>query len=260
MERRQQCSPVVHQKGKEVTVFNYNVKSLLLGGLVAVALGAGVGAKADKITFVDDSGSLGNMSVTFLFNGQSYTSGTTAGQYNFIVDGQKKIGFCTDVYDWLSPGTWDATKTTVHDPAFGLSQTWYEQIIQAPSQKIDAINYIVDHYIGSQQAPAAQIAIWDLSLNGGVTKNGNNYVWNSVFSATGINIADVYNVEQKALNSPAGPDAIFYNAGPRNDNTRMQDIAFTPVPEVESVAGLAGMLGFGALISLRRRKKQAANN
>lgn len=227
----------------------------LLSGVAAILMGAGQVAGADPITFVDANGSLGNMTVSWITDGQNYFSGTEAGQYNFIVGGKNRIGFCTDVNDNLTAGTWDATKTTLHDSTNGLTETWYEKIINITPQNVDAINYLVNHYIGSSMAPAAQVAIWDLSLNGGVQQSApNTYHWSSVFSATGIGLADVYNLEHLALTSPAGPDALFYNAGPRNDNVRMQDIAFASVPETHSVAGLAGMLGMGALLGLRRRK------
>lgn len=241
---------------------NNNKVFFAIAGLTFVmAAGSGIKAHADNVQFLNDNGSI-DVTITYLSpkTNTIQTEGTAAGDYQTLVNGVLERTFCTDVSDNIYNGeSWTATKAYTSGTG-GLSSTWYGGNIS--QQNIYAIDYLIAHDSTTPSAQTngdAQVAVWDLSLNGGVTKTGNTYNWSSVFSATGgVNISDVYQLEQTALEAKGPSGSFFENAGPEYSG-RPQDLAFAPVPESSSVVAFCGMalMGGVSFLRLRRRAQKA---
>jgi hypothetical protein len=247
----------------------------ITGMALILATGSGINAHADSIDFLDANNSL-NVTVTYLSpkDNTIHTESTLAGNYDTLVNGVLEHTFCTDVSDSIYPGEpWTATQGTTSG-ANGIGTTWYGGTTPSVANvtnygyyggtitpaNINAIDYLIQHDSTTpsfQTNGDAQLAVWDLSLNGGVTKVGSNYDWSSVFSATGQgNIADVYSLEQAALDFKGQSGSIFENAGPGDPSGRPQDLAFAaPIPESSTVIGFSSLLIMGGLSCLRLRRR-----
>lgn len=237
---------------------------LAVVGCGALSLVSGAVFAQNNITFNNANGST-NVNVAYTLGGKQYKESTAAGTYNFTVGGKSYKGYCTDLRDNIHNNeSWNATFTTVANPVNGLPSTWYAKLVGLTTSNVNAIDYLASHYIGTSSSAAAQVAIWDLSLNSSVTKSGSNYNWGSAFSATGITSSSVYTVEQDALaNDNKSWGSVLAYAGVQATG-RPQDIAFgagsspngpPPVPEASSVAGLGMLFGIGSLSMFRRRKR-----
>ncbi|CEK19489.1 hypothetical protein [Chthonomonas calidirosea] len=227
-------------------------------------------ARNDTLHFLNANGS-NSVDVTYVLSGQSHTESTTAGQYNFQINGSQQIytGFCTDLFDSIfNNDTWSALRTTVSDSTHGLASVYYANGTNGntiSTQNIHAIDYIVAHYANmpaSSTKTDAQLAIWDLSLGGSVSYNPSKhtYSWSSIFSAVDSgqhsygDLAGVYNIEQTAFaNDWRSWNSIFENAGAQA-NGRKQDIAFAATPEASSFISFASLVAGSIWIPLRARR------
>ncbi len=241
-----------------------SIAMLSVIGCCTLSLFSGAAFAQNNITFNNDNGST-NVGVSYYLGGKHYTENTAAGSYNFTIAGKSYKGYCTDLSDNIhNSESWKATFTTVANPVSGLASTWYAKEVKLTTSNINAIDYLASHYINTSNSAAAQIAIWDLSLNSAVAKSGSSYNWGTAFSATGVSAQSVYSVEQAALaNDGRSWGSILAYAGPQASG-RPQDIAFgnysspngpPPVPEASSMAGLSVLFGIGSLGMFRRRKR-----
>lgn len=238
--------------------------SLALGvvGSTAALLFSSAVTHADSLEFLNDNGS-SNVTVTYNLGSGNQTENTAAGSYNFLLNGKSVQGFCTDLADNITSNeTFNPAPTlsTVSNPVNGLSSTWYAHKVNLLQSNVYAIDYISSHYLGTSQAAAAQVAIWDLSTNSVVTHTGSNYQYTGAFSAsnTSISTSAVYNVEQAALmNDTRSWNSVYAYEGPQI-NGRPQDIAFgaPAVPESSTLLGFSGLLTISGLPILRRRKNR----
>ncbi len=240
------------------------IVKLTVLGCSALTLVSGAALAQNNITFNNANGST-NVGVSYYLGGKHYKENTSAGSYNFTVAGKSYKGYCTDLSDNIhNSESWKATFTTVANPVNGLGSTWYAKEAGLTTTNINAIDYLASHYINTSSSAAAQIAIWDLSLNSYVSKVGSSYNWGSAFSASGISAQSVYSVEQAALaNNNRSWGSLLAYAGPQASG-RPQDIAFgsysspsgpPPVPEASSMAGLSMLFGIGSLGMFKRRKR-----
>ncbi len=245
-----------------------NIRPSLLGASAVCALLpmlSGAAHAQNNIQFTNDNGSTG-VKVNYTFNGNKYSESTAAGVYHFNVGGKSYQGYCTDLVNNIyNNESWHATFASIDDPTYGLSSTWYEKIVGLTSSNLNAIDYIAANYIGSSQSAAAQVAVWDLSLNSHVSKSGSNYNYSNTFNSS-LSAQSVYNVEQAALSHDGSSwGSVLANAGPKSSG-RPQDIVFgsnnTPfsppppaAPEASSAAGMSTLFGIGALGMLKRKRR-----
>ncbi len=239
--------------------------------LAAAAVPAAADPAAKQVRFADINGTTG-VSITYSNGATTFTeNNVAAGEYHLSVDGGPLAsGFCTDLWDTVTvPETWNATahQTSAAD---GLrSASSYYQV--AP-QNIFAVDYIGQNYSDATpaQQAAAQLAVWDLVQGGGVTLTNSGYAWSNKFSATGVNAADVYGIEQAALgaNGPSGSVWLQAVTGSQSAGGRPQDFvtagrgpkAPAAVPEPSSLTAFAVLsLGLAALL-VRGRKRRAASD
>ncbi len=217
---------------------------------------------ADSLKFLNDNGS-SNVTVTYNLGGGQRTERTAAGSYNFLLNGKAVQGYCTDLADNISNNeTFNPAPiiTTVSNAVNGLISTWYAKKVNTSQSAVYAIDYISSHYLGTPQSAAAQVAIWDLSVNSIVKDINGKYTYTGDFSAsnTSISTSAVYNVEQAALSHDThGWNSVYAYEGPQIEG-RPQDIAFgaPTVPEASTVLGFGGLMAVGGLPILRRRKIQ----
>ncbi len=197
-------------------------------------------------------------------NGNHYGI-TSIAPEEFLLNGKTKVkGFSTDIADSLVDGeSWNAPVTDIGNSRNELASTWYEKKMKQNEENINAIDYITSNYLNSPENSAAQVAIWDLSLNGEVIKNRYGYHWSNMFAEYGVNMISVYKIEQSGLgNDTKSWGSLFADSGKLSCD-RPQDIAFAPnaiisgpppVPEASSVFSMTGLLVAGGISIFKRRK------
>jgi hypothetical protein len=230
---------------------------------------AAKGLATSPITFLNASGST-NVTVTY-FNGDRFVSeATAAGSYWISDNGATYNAFCTDPFDSIYNGeSWSVTKAPTSS-ALGLSSATYPY----GPYNISAIDYIGQYYTTGGSQAAAQIAVWDLVLGGHVSYDsaaGNYFYDAGKFTALGVSAKDVYEVEQKALQSKGSSGSVFLkqvNGSQPSQFGRPQDlvthgefsnagkIAAVPEPSAPQMA-LCLALGMGIVWGIGRRKKPA---
>ena len=246
---------------------NYSLRAAFALALLAAAHAApaSIGLAADKITFLDASGSQ-NVTVTY-FNGNNFvTEATAAGSYWISDNGAQYNAFCTDPFDSIYNGeSWSVTKALTSS-TLGLSSATYPY----GPYNISAIDFIGQNYTTSGSQPAAQVAVWDLVLGGHVSydSRSNTYTYDTgKFAASGVSAKDVYNVEQEALKSKGSSGSVFLrqvNGSQPSYYGRPQDlvthgatsnaIAAVPEPSAPQMA-LCLAIGLGAVWGFGRRRK-----
>jgi hypothetical protein len=188
---------------------------------------------------------------------------TTAGNYNFSVNGTSFVGFCTDLADNISPNeTW----TAANGLTFNLLPT---TPYASAAMHTAAVDYIVQNYTNlPDQSAAAQLAIWDLVVGGNVTNNTGGYAWDTdkfqvtdgFANATNVSeqahLKAVYNIEQQALLHTVSSGSMFWKPVTWSGG-RPQDIATASgVPEPGAVALLSSLGITGTFFAVWRRRRR----
>ena len=240
-------------------------------GAAVVAAGALAlstpGHASEQVNFLNASGS-SNVTVTYFNGSRIVTEGTSAGAYQFSDGGGRQYSaFCTDPFDSIYYGeTWDATRVLTSS-AQGLSSATYPE---GPFN-VRAIDFIGQNYTTGGSHPAAQVAVWDLVVGGHVTYDSSTGVYTydaGKFSADGVSIADVYSIEQKALQSKGIQGSYLLkqvNGSQPGYYGRPQDLVTynpnppAPVPEPSAPQmALCLAAGFGIVFGASRKRKRFA--